>query len=508
MKQILIAAPKSGSGKTIFTCGLLNLLKQQGSTASYKCGPDFIDPMFHRTVIGVDSENLDPFFSDAEEVRGILTASDAEYAVLEGVMGIYDGISGQGKRGSCYEIARMTDAPILLVVDAKGMGYTLLSLIKGILTDDEDGLIRGLVLNRISENYYAQLAPQIETMLAEMAVMRGKAGSGRAEPVRLLGFIPNEKRIRLESRHLGLKMPGEIADLKRQVDLFSALLAEHCDVTGILELMTEPAALPELPEGNARNEDGQISRNKSESVRILAKKRADAPENPEISPDVKEEGRPEWPVGTGERPLTLAVARDEAFCFYYAENLRAFTRRGVQIREFSPLRDEKLPEGTDGLLLGGGYPELYAAELSGNLKMREAIRSALAAGLPSLAECGGFMYLLEEMETETGVFPMLGVLPGRAANTGKLSRFGYITVQAERDGLLPAGAVIKGHEFHYFDTTNNGRDARAEKASGAASWPCLHLGDDHAWGYPHLWYDSQPELVERMIAAMRRHRGI
>ncbi|MCR4710742.1 MAG: cobyrinate a,c-diamide synthase [Clostridia bacterium] len=505
MRQILIAAPKSGSGKTIFTCGLLNLLKRQGPTASYKCGPDFIDPMFHRTVIGVDSENLDPFFSDAEEVRGILTASDAEYAVLEGVMGIYDGISGQGKRGSCYEIARMTGAPILLVMDAKGMGYTLLSLIKGILTDDEDELIRGLVLNRISENYYAQLAPQIKTMLAEMAVMRGKAGSGRAEPVRLLGFIPNEKRIRLESRHLGLKMPGEIADLKRQVDLFSALLAEHCDVAGILDLMAEP---PEFPTRAVRSEDGQISSQEPTSARILTKMRADEPENHEICPDPSEACRQKRAVGTPLRPLTLAVARDEAFCFYYAENLRAFTRRGVQIREFSPLRDEKLPEGTDGLLLGGGYPELYAAELSGNLKMREAIAGALAAGLPSLAECGGFMYLLEEMETETGVFPMLGVLPGRAANTGKLSRFGYITVQAERDGLLPAGAVIKGHEFHYFDTTNNGRDARAEKASGAASWPCLHLGDDHAWGYPHLWYDSQPELVERMIAAMRRHRGI
>jgi len=465
MKRVMIAAAGSGSGKTIFTCGLLNLLKKRGRTASFKCGPDYIDPMFHRTVIGVDSENLDSFFSSPEELRGLVAGPPAEFAVVEGVMGIYDGIGFGTRTGSCYEIASLTDTPVILLVDAKGMGSTLLSLIKGVLADDDRHLIRGVVLNRVTPRFYEQVRPVLAETLAQ---------SGG---IKLVGYIPNDKGISLESRHLGLRMPSEIGDLRAQVGRFSGLIESCCDLDAILEIMDSAGDLP-----------------------------TGAGLTPRVEPL----------PGAG---LTLAVARDEAFCFYYPENLRAFERRGVKIAEFSPVRDAALPAGADGLLLGGGYPELYAGQLSENSSMRSSILNALRSGLPSLAECGGFMYLMDEMETEGGVFPMVGAIHGKAFNTGRLCRFGYVRLEALADeaaahsgaepaenDLLQVGQEIKAHEFHYYDTDNNGSDCLAVKASGASSWYCVHMGPDHFWGYPHLWYASMPTFVDRFIAAMRDHR--
>ncbi|MBR3053346.1 MAG: cobyrinate a,c-diamide synthase [Firmicutes bacterium] len=469
MKRVLIAAAGSGSGKTIFTCGLLNLLKRRGATASFKCGPDYIDPMFHRTVIGVDSGNLDSFFSTPEELRGIIGGSTAEYAVVEGVMGIYDGIGFGTKAGSCYEIASITDTPVILLVDAKGMGSTLLSLIKGILADDDRRLIKGVVLNRVSAGYYGQARP----LLADILALHGDC--------RLVGYIPNDKGISLESRHLGLRMPSEIGDLRAQVEHFSELIESCCDVEAILDIMASATDL-EAPR---------------------------ASENPS--------------AGSG---LTLAVARDEAFCFYYPENLKAFERRGVKIAEFSPIRDSELPP-CDGLLLGGGYPELYAEELSCNLSMRESILSAIRGGLPSLAECGGFMYLTDEIMTmgsdgsDARHIPMVGAVGAKTFNTGKLCRFGYVRLSAVADeaeahlgaepsatkDLLPPGQEIKAHEFHYYDTDNNGSDCLAVKASGSSSWYCVHQGPEHFWGFPHLWYGSNPSFIADFVEAMRNFRA-
>lgn len=473
MKRVLIAASGSGSGKTIFTCGLLNILKGMGKTSAFKCGPDFIDPMFHRTVIGVDSENLDSFFSSPEELRGIVSASPAEFGVVEGVMGIYDGV-GFGKRsGSCYEIADITGTPVILLINGRGMGSTLLSVIKGILADDDRHLIKGLVLNRISKSYYEQIRPVLSDILA------GHDGC------RLVGYIPNDKGISLESRHLGLRMPHEIEDLRDQVERFSGLIRTCCDLDAVLEIMdcaddcSEGAVFPGLPA--ACGAAGGLP-------------------------------------GSG---LTLAVARDEAFCFYYPENLRTFERRGVRIKEFSPLHDGAVPVDADGLLIGGGYPELYAAELSANIGMRDSILKALKGGLPSLAECGGFMYLTDEMMLDDGAsyrhFPMVGAVGAKTFNTGKLGRFGYVrlsssTAEAEahtgadpvENDLLPLGQEIKAHEFHYYDTDNNGSDCLAVKASGSTTWYCVHKGPDHFWGFPHLWYSSNPSFIDDFIRAMRR----
>ncbi len=461
----MIAAPKSGSGKTIITCGLLQILKDAGTDVrAYKCGPDYIDPMFHRRVIGVPGGNLDLFFSGEDEISGILgrSAAGAGAAVIEGAMGIYDGIAGEAglsgaQNGSCYNIAVVTDTPVVLVVDVRGMGQTMLSVIKGILADDTACMVRGLILNRISPRYYRTIEPVLREAL-------------RIRDVVLLGGIPETEGIHLESRHLGLMMPDEIEDLRDQVAAAADLIRKHLDLEGLTDIMRSAA-------GSAGNDPS--------SREFLSVHN-----------------------GSAEPGLTLAVARDEAFCFYYEENLRMLADAGLDIVEFSPVHDSCLPDGADGLLLGGGYPELYAAELSSNTSMAASVRTALSSGMPSLAECGGFMYLLEQLTDRDGrTYTMAGALSGNAYYTGRLSRFGYITVSgadAGSDSLL-SGLCVKGHEFHYYDSADNGSDALAVKPGSGRSWPCIHAGPGHIWGYPHLYYPSCPELVNRFRTALYKY---
>ena len=458
LPRVMIAAPKSGSGKTLITCGLLEALKRKGTDVrAYKCGPDYIDPMFHRSVLGIPGGNLDTFFSSEEEIRQTLAGCVSEAAVIEGVMGIYDGVTGLQGKGSCYDVAAASSTPVVLVIDVKGMGQTMLSVIKGILLDDTDSLIRGIVLNRISKGYFSQIKPLVSGMLGRISEDRGSA-------VRLLGGIPTSKDINLESRHLGLLMPGDIDGLKDQLAHSADLLEENLDMDALAEIMHEA---PELEADDATG--GAMA-------------------------------------DEGEMPC-LAVARDEAFCFYYEENLRMLRSAGIRIKEFSPLHDSSVPEDADGLLLGGGYPELYAAELGANTGMLSSVNAAIGSGMPSLAECGGFMYLLEELEDKDGnAYSMAGAIKGRSSWTGKLSRFGYAVVSGTVDGTLLSGLSIKAHEFHYFDSSNNGGDAIAEKPGSGRSWECIHAGSEHVWGYPHFWYPSCPEFMGRFAEAMGKYR--
>lgn len=458
LPRVMIAAPKSGSGKTLITCGLLEALKRKGTDVrAYKCGPDYIDPMFHRSVLGIPGGNLDTFFSAEGEIRQTLADCGSEAAVIEGVMGIYDGVTGMQGKGSCYDVAVASSTPVILVIDVKGMGQTMLSVIKGLLLDDTDSLIRGIVLNRISRGYFSQIEPLVSGMINKISADRGSA-------VRLLGGIPASSDINLESRHLGLLMPQDIADLREQMSYAADLIEEDLDMDALAEIMH---GAPELEE---------------EHVAVIS--------------DLDEDDRP-----------CLAVARDEAFCFYYEENLRMIRKSGIRIKEFSPLYDSCVPEDADGLLVGGGYPELYAAELNANTEMRNSIKTAVDAGMPSLAECGGFMYLLEELQDKDGnVYSMAGVIKGRTSWTGKLSRFGYAEVSGKTERTLLSGLSVKAHEFHYFDSSNNGADAIAEKPGNGRWWECIHAGSNHVWGYPHLWYPSCPELTVRFAEAMKDYK--
>lgn len=447
LPRIMLAAPASGSGKTLITCGLLQLLVNRGKkVAAFKCGPDYIDPMFHRKIIGTPSKNLDTFFTDEKKTRYLFgkEARKADISVLEGVMGFYDGVGGITETASSYELAKVTDTPVILVVNAKGMSLSVIPLIKGFLQYRKDSHIQGVILNQTTKMTYQLLKEPIEQELGIAA----------------LGYVPKCMEFAIESRHLGLVTPEEVVDLKEKLQGLSGLLEETLEVERILAL-AETAEKLEWEE-----------------------------------PDFTK-----WRLGAEQRVPRIGLARDEAFCFCYQDNLELLEKMGAKLLEFSPLHDEKLPEDLDGLLLYGGYPELYAEQLSKNSLMRKQIKEAILKRMPYLAECGGFMYLQESMEDMSGrKYPMAGVISGQAYRTKKLGRFGYIMLTTEKkDQLLKKDENIKAHEFHYFDTTENGTDYHARKPVGKREWDCIHGGENHIAGFPHLYYYSSPEFAFRFL---------
>lgn len=451
--RILLAAPGSGSGKTLLTTGLLTLFQNRGIRCrSFKCGPDYIDPMFHKYVLGIDSCNLDSFFLSQEELQALFRkrAADAELSVLEGVMGYYDGIGGNSTSASTYEVATITDTPAILVVNGKGSSLSLAAQIKGFLDYRKDSHICGVILNKTNKMVGERLRPEIE-----------KLG------VRYLGAVPVCETMDIKSRHLGLTMPQEQSELRGHLNAFAKQLEEYLDVDGILELAGYSGE--KLPEAGKTEQSNQTDLNQEETK--------------------QDEIRP---IDSESEPPTrrMAVAMDEAFCFYYQENLDFLRQHGWEVVPFSPLHDVALPEQVHAILLGGGYPELYAKNLSANEPMLASIRNAHAEGIKILAECGGFLYLQEHLEDETGrSWPVAGLIHADGFRTEKLSRFGYIS-------LMQNGAVrIKGHEFHYWDSTAPGSAFRAEKPQSNRGWDCMYRTDSLLAGFPHLYYLSGPDLI-------------
>ena len=460
--RILLAAPGSGSGKTLLTTGLLTLFQNRGIRCrSFKCGPDYIDPMFHKYILGIDSCNLDSFFLSQEELRALFRkrAADAELSVLEGVMGYYDGIGGNSTSASTYEVATITDTPAILVVNGKGSSLSLAAQIKGFLDYRKDSHICGVILNKTNKMVGERLRPEIE-----------KLG------VRYLGAVPVCETMDIKSRHLGLTMPQEQSELRGHLNAFAKQLEEYLDVDGILELAG--CSGEKLPEAGKTEQSNQTDLNQEETK--------------------QDEIRP---IDSESEPPTrrMAVAMDKAFCFYYQENLDFLRQHGWELIPFSPLHDAALPEQVHAILLGGGYPELYAKELSANEPMLASIRNAHAEGIKILAECGGFLYLQEHLEDEMGnCWPMVGLIHADGFRTEKLGRFGYIS-------LTQNGAVrIKGHEFHYWESTAPGSAFRAEKPQSDRGWDCMYRTDSLLAGFPHLYYLSGPDLILSFLSGPER----
>ena len=435
----MLAATGSGCGKTTITCAILSLLKRRGyALRSFKCGPDFIDPMFHREVLSVPAENLDLFFTDENAVRKhFLSGNDSEISVVEGVMGLFDGMSASSEEASSYHLACALDIPVILIVDAKGMGRSLLALLKGFLAMDRENRICGVLLNNISAGYFAKIAPVIEEELK----------------LPVPGFLPKLPEGAFTSRYLGLTLPEELQDVKDRVEKTADALSKSLDLERLLSLT---------------------------GVNREPEKRKALAEKPKVR---------------------IAVARDAAFCFYYEENLRMLREAGAGLLFFSPLADEALPEGISGLILGGGYPELFAQELSENRSMRESIRNALAGGLPHLAECGGFMYLHEQMITEEKkAYPMVGAIKGSCSYAGHLVRFGYMVLEDTDCVFLPSAAnTIRGHEFHYFDSTANGTDALCKKPASGTAFRAGYISPLSWCGFAHLYYPSNPAFPTNFV---------
>ena len=456
MAGFMITAASSGSGKTMITCGLLELFKRKGlNPLACKCGPDYIDGLFHKQVLELEGMNLDSYFEAPEELRDKYSRlSKGHLPVVEGVMGYFDGLGGSTTRASSWEVAHILDLPAVLVVDARGASVSLAAVIKGFLEFERPmgSQIKAVIFNRISPMLYPRIRELVE----------------RETGIRAAGFVPELDFLKVGSRHLGLVLPEEIAGLREQMNRLGKCLEETIDWEFLAELGAEKEERDALEE-----------------------------ENTEAS-------------CTAAFSFRLGIAMDEAFCFYYQDNLRLLERLGGELVYFSPIHDRSLPEQLDGLILGGGYPELYCEALSLNESMREAVKKAAEGGLPVLGECGGYLYLLEELEAEDGrIWPMTGVLKGKGYKKGKNSRFGYIGVEAEKDSLyLKPGEQIRGHEFHYWDCEVLEEEwvMRAKKPVGNRSWPCIRIKNQVMAGFPHLFYPSCPAFAVRFAKACVRYK--
>ena len=481
----MVAAPSSGAGKTTVTCAILAILKNRGlKPVSFKCGPDFIDPMFHRTVLGIESENLDTFLAGTDGVKRLIagrftdqdTSGLSDCAVIEAVMGLYDGTGPDSDSGSSYEIAKLTDTPIILVVDAHGIGRTVISIIKGVLADDTAKLIKGVILNRMSEGFYARIAPVIRSELQNIR-----------SDVNLIGYIPKSDGISIESRHLGLVLPGEIENIQNRIFEAAQILQSGCNIDSILEIMNNADSIPCTD---------TVRDTSAVSCPLSGGGAGCFRENPPATAPVT--GR----ISSGSnRNFRIAVALDEAFCFYYPENLRHLERCGCNLTFFSPIRDRKLADDTDAILIGGGYPELYLDKLSSNKTMLDSIRKAIDDHIPSIAECGGFMYLhgiIEDKDKKE--YEMVGAIDGRCTYTGHLVNFGYTQIKSVRsslpDELCKGLAGMRGHEFHYYDSSCKACDAMLCKPSNGREYEGMITDSGRLWGWPHLYYDSAPKALE------------
>ena len=446
MIQFLLAAPRSGSGKTTMTCALLMALKRRGcAPCAFKSGPDYIDPMFHRAVLGVESRNLDLFFSAPETVRTLYAKGAAGHgaAVCEGAMGFYDGLGGVSDRASAWHLADTLGLPVLLVAEPKGQSLTLAAELNGLVNFRTPSHIAGILLNNCTARMHALLAPMLE----------------KETGLPVLGFLPKLPEAVIGSRHLGLYTAAEVENLQQKLALLADAAEEHIDWPRLLDLCEkEPPALPVQPE-------------------------------------------------TPPARVRIAVAQDEAFCFTYAETLEAFRDAGAEVVFFSPLRDTALPENIGGLYLPGGYPELHARELSENTSLLHEIKRKIESGLPTAAECGGFLYLGQSLtDAEGQSWPMAGVLPGEAKDAGRLVRFGYAALSADSDSMLfRAGESFPIHEFHHWDSTANGTALAAKKPVGGAAWRCGSVNEHFYAGFPHLYWAGTP-LPQRFAAAAENYR--
>ena len=443
--RVMFAATRSGSGKTTVTCGVLAALKKQNiKVQAYKCGPDYIDPMFHRTVLGIDTGNLDTFFADADAIGRILArdTKDVELIVMEGVMGYYDGVGGTTTMASSYELSKVTKTPVVLIVDAKGASVTLAAIIRGIMEYKKDSRIVGVILNRVSPMFYSRIKHVIETECG----------------IPVLGYLPEDASFAVPSRHLGLLQPDEMQKQRDWVETVAEAARKTIDIDGILKIAAQAEML-------------------------------------QIQKATGETEKSKFPAG-----YRIGVARDAAFSFYYRENLRMLEDMGATLVYFSPLTDAHVSE-VDALIFGGGYPELYAKQLYENQSMRASVWQALEAGMPCHAECGGFLYLGKSLaDAEGNVYEMVGFLDGAGFRTERLQRFGYVELASQEADAFAVNTVLRGHEFHYWDSTDCGDACLAWKPlSKQKTYPCMVKKKGTFAGFPHLYYAGAENFFNHLF---------
>lgn len=442
--RVMLVGTNSGCGKTTITCSVLrSLVNKKINVGSFKCGPDYIDPMFHTEVVGAKSRNLDLFMNSEATVKYLLgeNGQKNEISIIEGVMGMYDGSPLASSNFSSTNLALVTDTPQILVINVRGMALSLCALISGFINYEANN-VAGVILNNCNAMMYKAYKEMLEEKLN----------------IKVYGFMPQVEEATIGSRHLGLVTAEEISDLQEKLDVLARVATESIDIDGIIELAkTAPAIEYENIE-----------------VRHLV--------------DVK-----------------IAAARDKAFSFYYQDNLDLLEKLGAEIINFSPLNDKSLPEGISGIYIGGGYPEEHLATLSANTSMLEAINEAISQGVPTFAECGGFMYLQNSITTLTGeTHNMVGAIDTDCFMTKKLTRFGYIKLKAQEESILfKEGDEIPAHEFHYSDSNFNGESLVATKAK--REYKCYYNRENLFAGYPHLHFWGNIDTAKNFVLACKNY---
>lgn len=460
MKSIIIAAPHSGSGKTTITLGLMECLGRRGlKVAPFKVGPDFIDPGYHQLVTGRPSVNLDGWMCPPSFVRDtfLLHCQDADIAVIEGVMGLFDGIGGASEEGSTAQAAKITGAPVILVVDAKGQARSTAPLVKGFAEFDRDVKVAGVIFNNVGSAAHGRILRE--------------AVAAHCPETAVVGCIPKDGLLHIPSRHLGLFTADENPLSAEFLDHLAEVLRENLDLDLLCNLSLR---------GHLSLRGQVYTSDKAAECECME-----------------------------PTPVKVAVARDEAFCFVYEDNLRLLREAGAELVEFSPLAAERLPEGVAGIYLPGGYPELFAETLAANVAMLQAIRAAIEAGAPVYAECGGFIYLSQGVKSQD-LASLAGVFPVAARMLPKRKALGYREVELVADTILgPAGTVARGHEFHYSEMAE--MPAEVERL-----YRVRRQGDDlgmEGYGYKnclasyiHFHFGSCPDLARTFVENCRKYK--
>lgn len=452
--RLVIAAPHSHAGKTTVTLALLAALTHRGlRVAPFKVGPDYIDPQLHRQAAGRPSYNLDTYLVPAARVHDTFcrVAHDADVAVIEGVMGLFDGSSPTSRVGSTAAVAALLRAPIVLVIDASGMAASVGALLHGFCTYDPDVRVAGVILNRLGgAGHLRYLAPAIEQ-----------------EGVAILGYLPKDAALTIPERHLGLLPTAEEDRVTPLLGHLTALAERHLDLDRILHL---------------------------------------AHAAPPLTPASPPDQRP------AEAVIRVAWAHDEAFNFAYQENRDLLGAAGADLVTFSPLHDDALPADVDAVWLGGGFPEHFAAQLAANTGMLTALRQQAVRGLPMYAECGGLMYLCEWLIDQHGQrYPQVGIIPGGTRMTNRLQQFGYAEATFLQDTLLgPAGTTVRGHRFHYSTYEPGSRSLDCAYRITRTTTGEAHLEGFSTHNvlatYLHVHLGSQPHLAQYFVDFCRRQR--
>ncbi|TYV89552.1 cobyrinate a,c-diamide synthase [Listeria monocytogenes] len=452
MNKILIAAASSGTGKTTVTLGIMHALKKRGMRVQpFKVGPDYIDTNYHQAITGVASINLDSFLIDDDAMLAALFekhGQSADISVIEGVMGLFDGLGIDRDNSSTSFIAKCTKTPVILVVDGKAISTSAAAIVDGFNRFDPELTIAGVIINRVaSENHFSLIKGAIE----------------RYTDVPVLGYLPKNAAVALPERHLGLVPKEEMTELETKWELLGDLIVEHVDLDRLLAISKTGAKLNVHP--------------------------------PEI----------QVPDFSGVR---VAYALDAAFHFYYQDNLDFIRSTGATLIPFSPLEEREVPDA-DFIYIGGGFPEVFAERLAKNKSMRESILAAHEQGKPIYAECGGLMYLGSSLEMEAESYEMVGVFDGVSKMTTRLRKFGYCIAEPLEDTLLgKKGTAIRGHEFHHsvFETNEPTRMKLTKKRDGeiVKEWHGGYQKGNTFASYLHIHFYQNLSIITHMFGAIER----